>query len=187
MAATPSSMQPLGTPMPDFSLSDTVSQQTVDRDSLAGRPSVVVFVCNHCPYVLHILDGLVEFGNACIEQGLGFVAISSNDISTHPQDGPEPMADLARRCGFQFPYLYDGSQAVARAFGAECTPDLFIYGADGKLAYRGQFDDSRPGNGRPVTGHDARAAIEALLSGRQPDAQQIPSIGCNIKWKSTSV
>ena len=184
MAATPSSMKQLGTPMPAFELPDTISGETVGEKSLSGHPSVVVFMCNHCPFVLHILDGLVEFGNSCVDRGIGFVAVSSNDVSTHPKDGPEAMAELGRSRGFGFPYLYDETQAAARAFGAACTPDVFIYDSEGKLAYRGQFDASRPGNGQPVTGRDARAAVDALLAGRQPDSQQTPSIGCNIKWKA---
>ena len=183
MAATPSRMVTLGTPMPSFSLPDATTGKAIDSTSLAGRPAVVIFICNHCPYVKHIQAGLADFGRFCRESTVGMVAISANDVSTHPDDAPEAMAAEAARAGYVFPYLYDESQAVARAFGARCTPDLFIFDADGKLAYRGQLDDARPGNGAPVTGRDARAAVEALLAGRRPRAEQKPSIGCNIKWK----
>jgi peroxiredoxin len=183
MAATPSQMVSLGTPMPRFSLPDTVSGRTVDSASLAGRPSVVIFICNHCPYVKHIRAGLADFGRFCSEHNVPMVAISPNDVATYPQDGPAEMAAEAKASGYVFPYLYDETQAVARAFDARCTPDLFIFDADGKLAYRGQFDDARPGNAVPVTGRDARAAVAALLAGQWPSPQQKASIGCSIKWK----
>ena len=182
--ATPSNMRELGTRMPSFNLPDTVSGQSVDSASLAGRPAVVMFICCHCPYVKHIREGLAAFGRYCAEQGVGMVAISSNDVVAYPDDGPEAMALEARSSGYVFPYLFDESQAVARAFDAACTPDLYIYDAQGKLAYRGQFDDSRPKNTLPVTGADARAAVAALLAGAAPTTEQKPSIGCNIKWKS---
>jgi peroxiredoxin len=184
MARTPSTMRELGTPIPTFSLPDTVSGQLVDSSSLLGKPSVVIFICNHCPYVKHIRAGLADFGRYCQEQGVALVAISSNDAGTYPDDSPENMALEARDAGYVFPYLYDESQAVARAFEAACTPDLYIYDAEGRLAYRGQFDDARPKNDAPVTGKDARAAVAALLSGQRPSPEQQPSIGCNIKWKS---
>lgn len=183
MAATPSRMVSLGTPLPSFSLPDTVTGRIVESSFLAGRPSVVVFICNHCPYVKHIRAGLADFGRFCHDRGLAMVAISSNDVSAYPDDAPDAMAREAAEAGYVFPYLYDEEQSVAKAFDARCTPDLFIFGADGRLAYRGQFDDSRPGNAVPVTGHDARAAVEALLAGTQPAAAQRPSIGCGIKWK----
>jgi len=182
MAAT-SRMVSLGTQMPSFSLPDAVTGKTVDSSLLAGRPSVVIFICNHCPYVKHIRAGLVDFGRFCRERNVGMVAISSNDVGTHPADAPELMAIEASEAGFVFPYLYDGSQEVAKAFAAACTPDLYIFDQDGKLAYRGQFDGARPGNGVPVTGRDARAAVEALLAGQAPSPQQKASIGCSIKWK----
>jgi len=169
--------------MPSFSLPDTLSGRVLDASALAGRPSVVIFVCNHCPYVKHIRAGLADFGRFCRERRVPMVAISANDVGTHPEDGPVEMAAFAREAGYVFPYLYDESQAVARAFDAACTPDLYIFDADGRLAYRGQFDDARPGNGVPVTGRDARAAVEALLAGGKPAADQKPSIGCSIKWK----
>jgi peroxiredoxin len=177
-------MLALGTPMPEFSLPDTVSDRTVSASSLSGKPSVVFFVCNHCPFVKHIRTGIADFGRYCQEQGVGMVAISSNDAVAYPADAPPAMAQEAKDAGYVFPYLYDESQSVARAFDAACTPDLYIFDAHGKLAYRGQFDGARPGNDLPVTGADARAAIAALLAGRAPSAEQTPSIGCNIKWKS---
>jgi peroxiredoxin len=183
MSATPSRMVALGTPMPSFALPDTTSGKQVDSASLAGRPSVVVFICNHCPYVKHIQAGLADFGRFCRDKNVPMVAISANDVATFPDDAPEAMASEARRAGYVFPYLYDESQAVARAFDARCTPDLYVFDADGKLAYRGQFDDARPGNGIAVTGKDPRAAVEALLAGGKPAAEQKASIGCNIKWK----
>jgi len=184
MARTPSTMRELGTPLPSFNLPDTVSGRSVASDSLLGKPSVVIFICNHCPYVKHIRAGLADFGRFCQTSGVGMVAISSTDAQSYPDDSPEAMAVEAKEAGYVFPYLYDETQSVARAFDAACTPDLYIYDAQGKLAYRGQFDDARPKNDAPVTGKDARAAVEALLAGRAPSSEQQPSIGCNIKWKS---
>jgi peroxiredoxin len=184
MAATPSTMKQLGSPLPTFSLPDTRTGETISDAYLRGRgPAVVAFICNHCPFVVHIRSGLVEFGKYCQDKGVRFVAISSNDVSTHPQDGPEHMAAEAKRHGFTFPYLYDESQSAARDFDAACTPDFFVYDGEGKLAYRGQFDSARPSNELPVTGADLRAAVDALLAGKTPSAEQKPSIGCNIKWK----
>jgi len=183
MASTPSRMVSLGTVMPNFALPDTVSGQAVDSSSLAGKPSVVIFICNHCPFVKHIRAGLADFGRYCRDHGVGMVAISANDAAKYPDDAPDAMTREAAEAGYVFPYLYDESQAVAKAFDARCTPDLFIFDPDGKLAYRGQFDDARPGNGIVVTGRDARTAVEALLAGRTPAAEQKASIGCNIKWK----
>ena len=182
MAAS-SHMLSLGTPMPGFSLPDTVSGKTVDASSLAGRPGVVIFICNHCPYVKHLRVGLADFGRFCHERNVPMVAISANDVTTYPEDRPEQMAAEAKAAGFVFPSLYDETQAVARAFDAACTPDLYIFDAEGKLAYHGQFDDARPGNSLPVTGRDARAAVEALLAGQRPLPEQKASIGCSIKWK----
>jgi peroxiredoxin len=182
--AVPSNMRELGTLMPSFDLPDTVSGKRVSSDSLSGKPAVVLFICNHCPYVKHIRQGLADFGRMCRERGVGMVAISSNDVAQYPEDGPEAMALEAKQSGYVFPYLFDASQEVARAFDAACTPDLYIYDASGLLAYRGQFDDSRPKNNAPVDGKDARAAVEALLAGAPPSSDQRPSIGCNIKWKA---
>jgi len=176
-------MVALGTVMPPFSLPDTVSGKVVDSSSLAGKPSVVIFICNHCPFVKHIRAGLADFGRFCRERGVPMIAISSNDVTAYPDDDPEAMAREAALADYVFPYLYDESQAVAKAFDARCTPDLFIFGADGRLAYRGQFDDARPSNDIPVTGRDAGAAVEALLVGEQPSVEQKASIGCSIKWK----
>jgi peroxiredoxin len=181
--AVPSQMLPLGTPMPAFSLPDVTTVRAVSSTELSGKPSVVVFICNHCPYVKRIRDGLAAFGRTCAEQGVSMVAISSNDPSTYPDDAPDKMKAEVTEAGYTFPYLFDETQAVAKAFGAACTPDLYIFDAQGKLAYRGQFDDARPKNDVPVTGADARRAIEALLAGKSPSSDQKPSIGCSIKWK----
>ena len=183
MAAS-STMRQLGAALPTFELLDTRTGEKISDAYLRGRgPSVVVFICNHCPFVVHVRAGLVEFGRYCQEKNVRFVAISSNDASTHPQDGPGPMAEEARRHGFTFPYLYDEAQTAARDFDAACTPDFFVFDAQGKLAYRGQFDDSRPNNPLPVTGSDVRAAVDALLAGQAPSPDQKASIGCGIKWK----
>jgi len=183
MADTPSRMVSLGTPMPSFSLPDAISGRVLHSSALAGHPSVVVFICNHCPYVKHIRAGLADLGRFCRERNVPMVAISANDVATYPEDGPVEMAAEARAAGYVFPYLYDETQATARAFDAACTPDLYIFDREGTLAYRGQFDDARPGNGIRVTGRDARAAVEALLAGDRPAAEQKPSLGCSIKWK----
>jgi peroxiredoxin len=177
-------MLALGTELPVFSLPDAVSGSTVSAASFAGKPAVVFFICNHCPFVKHIRAGIADFGRYCSEHGVAIVAISSNDALAYPADAPPAMAIEAAEAGYVFPYLYDESQSVARAFDAACTPDLFIFDAQGKLAYRGQFDAARPGNDVPVTGRDARAAVDALRAGEAPSVDQIPSIGCNIKWKS---
>jgi peroxiredoxin len=181
--AVPSRMLALGSALPSFSLPDTVSGKLVSSELLAGKVAVVIFICNHCPFVVHIRQGLADFGRYCRERGVPIVALSSNDVGTHPADGPEKMALEAKSAGYTFPYLYDAAQTAAKAFDARCTPDLFIFDASGKLAYRGQFDDSRPNNGLPVTGRDARAAVEALLAGHAPATDQKASIGCSIKWK----
>jgi AhpC/TSA family len=183
MAATLSQMLPLGTELPDFTLGDVVTGQPFGSSRLAGKPAVIAFICNHCPYVKHIRAELAAFGRFCAERKVGMVAVSSNYVGTHPQDGPLPMADEARQNGYAFPYLFDEDQSVALRFHAACTPDFYLFDAAGKLVYRGQFDDSRPGNGKPVTGHDLRQALDAVLANRQPSPDQKPSIGCNIKWR----
>jgi peroxiredoxin len=183
MAETPSTMRELGSPLPAFDLPDTVSGQRVASTSLQGKVSVIAFICNHCPFVKHLKPELADFGRYCQQQGVGMLAISSNDAASYPSDSPEQMAKDAEAFGYPFPYLYDESQAVARAFDAACTPDFFVFDAPGKLRYRGQFDASRPGNGLAVTGDDLKAAVDALLAGRAPSPDQRPSIGCNIKWK----
>lgn len=184
MAAS-SSMRALGAPLPTFSLPDTVSGRIVSSSSAAGAPATLIaFICNHCPYVVHVRDSLVTLANEFIRQGVWVAAISSNDAGAYPQDGPDRMREDALRFGYPFPYLYDESQQVARAFEAACTPDFFAFDAGHELAYRGQFDDSRPSNGRPVTGADLRAALQALLRGERPSPNQRPSMGCSLKWKS---
>jgi peroxiredoxin len=184
MALTPSTMLPWGTLAPDFHLPDAVSGRTVSLGDFADKPALVVmFICNHCPYVKHIRAGLALFARDYQKKGVGLVAISANDVADYPEDSPAKMKAEARAAGYSFPYLYDETQAVAKAFHAACTPDLYVFDRTRKLVYRGQFDDSRPGNGRPVTGADLRAACDAVLAGRMPAADQKPSIGCNIKWK----
>jgi hypothetical protein len=179
-------MRALGSPLPAFDLLDTVSGKRNGSAALQGKIGVIAFICNHCPFVVHLKRDLTEFGQWCADSGVAMLAISSNDVVEYPQDGPKLMAEDAKAFGYPFPYLYDETQAVARAFDAACTPDFFVFDRDGKLAYRGQFDASRPGNGLPVTGVDLRAAVSALLAGKQPNPDQKPSIGCNIKWKAAS-
>jgi len=184
MAATSSEMVPLGTPAPPFRLPDPAGR-LVSREDFAGALALVVmFICNHCPYVKHVRTGLAKFGRDYDGRGLAIVAINPNDASAYPDDSPAMMAREIRDAGYEFPYLVDESQEVARAYGAVCTPDFFLFDGERRLAYRGQFDDSRPGNGRPVTGADLRAATDAVLGGRSVAGQQIPSIGCSIKWKT---
>jgi peroxiredoxin len=184
MALTPSTMLPLGTAAPDFRLPEPATGRTLALADFAAAPVLVVaFLCNHCPYVKHLGAALAAFGAECDSQGVAVVAVSANDAAKYPADAPELMAAEARSAGWNFPYLFDESQAVARAYRAACTPDFFVFDAQRRLAYRGQFDDSRPGNGRPVTGADLRAAVSALLGGQPVSARQIPSMGCNIKWK----
>ena len=182
MALTPSTMVPLGTPAPDFDLLDTASGGRVKRDDFDGQPLLVMFICNHCPFVVHLKADLARFGEAYGDR-LGIVAISSNDVRSHPQDGPKFMAQDHARFGYPFPYLFDESQTVARSFSARCTPDFFLFDADQRLAYRGQLDGSRPSNALPVSGEDLRGAIDALLAGAPIPAPQQPSLGCGIKWK----
>jgi thiol-disulfide isomerase/thioredoxin len=184
MALTPSRMLPLGTPATDFSLVETVSGTARSYASLRGtRGSLLMFICNHCPYVQHVNPELIALARDYAGRGFAFVAISSNDAVRYPQDGPEAMRENAHRLGYPFPYLYDETQEIARRYGAECTPDFFLFDAQDRLVYRGRLDDSTPGNGRPLTGADLRHALDALLSGGLPDAGQKPSMGCNIKWK----
>ncbi len=185
MARGTSRMPPLGTPAPPFALPDTVSGRTVSLESFASSPALLVaFICNHCPFVIHVLDGFVAFASEFGARGLAVVAISSNDVVSYPQDAPTEMARIAVRKSFTFPYLYDESQQVAKSYQAVCTPDFFLFDRDRRLAYRGQFDASRPGNKLPVTGADLRAACAALLAGTPLPREQIPSIGCSIKWKA---
>ncbi len=185
MAYTESKMLPLGTTAPDFTLPDPVSGRLFRLSDLASdQATVVMFLCNHCPYVLHINDELVRLAREYQARGVAFIAISSNDAQAYPEDGPDKMREHAREVGYTFPYLYDESQDVARRYDAACTPDFYVFDRQLKLAYRGQFDDSRPKrNPTPVTGADLRAALDAVLGGRAPAALQRPSGGCNIKWK----
>ena len=185
MALTESTMElKLGAEAPDFALPDVVSGKTVRRDDLRGQKALLVmFICTHCPYVKHVEKGLAALGNDYAGKPISIVAISSNDADNYPDDSPAGLKRQAQTQGFRFPYLYDESQAVARAYHAACTPDLFLFDENLKLVYRGQFDSSRPGNGKPVTGEDLRTAIDAAIAGRRISADQRPSIGCNIKWK----
>ena len=185
MALTPTTSIPLGFQAPSFTLLDALSGDALNSDELMqGGPSVVVFMCNHCPFVVHLVDSLVDFAAEYQARGLNFIAISSNDVENYPQDGFEQMRELATEKGFTFPYLYDESQDVARAYDAACTPDFSVIDASGKCVYRGQYDGSRPGNDVPVTGDDLRRVCDALIAGESVPAEgQVPSIGCNIKWK----
>jgi peroxiredoxin len=177
-------MQALGTIAPDFSLPDVVSGKTVTRDGAKGAGGLLVmFLCVHCPFVKYVEQGIARFAGDYAGQGLGIVGISSNDAVAHPDDAPQGMRAQAKRLGFTFPYLYDESQQIARAYDAACTPDLFLYDRELRLVYRGQFDASRPSLSTPVTGSDLRRAVEALLAGKPPLDPQVPSLGCNIKWK----
>ncbi|MAA74915.1 MAG: thioredoxin family protein [Salinisphaeraceae bacterium] len=186
MSLTPSNMMPLGTKAPDFTLPDTVSGKDVSLADVKGdKATVVMFICNHCPYVVHIKAELAAVADRYLPQGVGFVAISSNDVETHPDDAPEKMTEFAQANGFKFPYLYDESQAVAKAYDAACTPDIYVFDEKLKCAYRGQLDSSRPGNDEPVTGADLRASLDSILEGDMiPEEAQTPSQGCNIKWKA---
>ena len=184
MVRTPSTMLPLGTLAPDFELLN-VDGQMVSYGAAAGKQgTVVMFICNHCPFVKHVADQLAVLGRDYMPRGIGFVAISSNDVSTHPSDSPEQMVAEADERGYPFPYLYDESQEVAKAYHAACTPDFYVFDHERKLVYRGQWDPSRPGSDVPVTAADLRAALEALLAGAAPITEQVPSLGCNIKWKA---
>jgi thiol-disulfide isomerase/thioredoxin len=177
-------MMPLGTIAPSFTLVDTVSDKDYSLSELKGeKGTVVMFICNHCPYVLHVNEEIVNIANEYQAKGISFVAISSNDVVNYPQDSPELMKVQAKKVGYPFPYLYDETQDVAKAYDAACTPDIFLFDENLACVYRGQLDDSRPKNDIPVTGKDLRNALEALLSGKDISDNQIPSIGCNIKWK----
>ena len=184
MARTESNMLPLGTEAQDFLLPDTVSGQTLSLNDIASqKATVLMFICNHCPYVKHINKGIVQLANDYIPLGVAFAAISSNDVENYPDDSPELMKQTATEEGYPFPYLYDESQEVARAYDAACTPDFYVFDGHLHLVYRGQLDRSRPGSDTPVTGKDLRAALDAVLSNKPVDPEQWPSVGCNIKWK----
>jgi thiol-disulfide isomerase/thioredoxin len=183
VAETPSTMLPVGTILPGFSLRDAVSGREIsDQDFEEFEALVVMFICNHCPFVKHVVEELGRLGRDYIRRGVGFVAINSNDVRNYPQDGPVHMKELAEREGWEFPYLLDADQQVARAYRAACTPDFYLFDSERKLVYRGQLDDSRPGNGRPVTGRDLRVALDAVLAGEAVPEAQVASLGCNIKW-----
>ena len=184
MARTPSTMVALGTEAPDFILPDTVSGKGISLENIKGEiATIIMFICNHCPFVKHVNSELVRLANYYKNKGIGFVAISSNDVINHPDDSPGLMSQVAKQLKYPFPYLYDESQETAKAYDAACTPDFFIYNKDLQLVYRGQLDDSRPGNEIPVTGKDIRRALDSLLNNEPVPQEQRPSIGCNIKWK----
>jgi len=183
MAMTASTMLPLGTKAPDFSLPDSEGKPVSLADFADSKTLVVVFLCDHCPFVKHIIDGLVGLVKEYQPKGVAFVGINSNDVDTHPEDRPERMAEVAGQKGFTFPYLYDASQEVAKSYHAACTPDFFVFDDGRRLVYRGQMDDSRPGNDVAITGADLRAALDAILRSEPVPQEQRPSLGCNIKWK----
>lgn len=184
MARTPSNMLALGTKAPDFELIDTISNKYISLQQIkSAKATVVMFICNHCPYVKNMQEQLVQFAKDYQKQGVSIVAINSNDVEHYPEDAPDKMQATAKEFGYTFPYLYDETQDVAKAYEAACTPDFYVFDKDLKCVYRGQFDDSRPGNGVAVTGKDMRAALDEILAGKAVSAEQIPSLGCNIKWK----
>ena len=188
MAETLSTMLPLGTTLPAFALTDAVSGRSItEREAAGPRGTLVMFICNHCPFVKHVLPALERVISEYVPRGIGAVAINANDAVTYPQDGPGPMKELAIERRWGFPFLFDEAQSVARTFHAACTPDFFLFDAKNRLAYRGRFDESRPGSPTPATGHELRAALDAILAGRQPTVDQMPSIGCGIKWKAANV
>jgi peroxiredoxin len=184
MSRTPSNMLPLGTKAPEFNLLNTTTQKTISYDDVKGSvATLVMFICNHCPFVLHVNSQLVKLENEYKNKGIGFVAISSNDVENYPQDSPDLMKKHAEELGYPFPYLYDETQEVAKAYNAACTPDFYLFDSELKLVYRGQLDDSRPNTDIPVTGRDIRNALDAIIAGTEVSQNQIPSLGCNIKWK----
>lgn len=184
MARTPSNMLPLGTLAPKFSLVDTIANRTISLTEYKGaKGTVIMFICNHCPFVIHVNPMLVKLANTYQEKGIAFIAISSNDVEKYPQDAPDLMKQVGLKKNYQFPYLYDETQEVAKAYDAACTPDFYLFDSDLKLFYRGQLDDSRPQNGKPLTGKDLMEAMDALLQNKPLDTVQKPSLGCNIKWK----
>lgn len=184
MALIPSTMLPLGTKAPAFSLADVVTGNTVSLESLGDKKALLVmFICRHCPYVKHVQAELAQLGKDYVNEDVGIVAISANDAGSYPEDAPESLKQMAQELDFRFPFCHDESQETAKAYTAACTPDFFLFDSDRKLVYRGQLDDSRPGNGVPVTGKDLRAATDAVLNDQAVSQEQKPSIGCNIKWK----
>jgi peroxiredoxin len=187
MALTASTMLPLGTKAPDFQLLDVVSGKMISLSTFAGKKALLVmFICKHCPFVKHVQKELAQIGKDYVNRDVGIVAISSNDVNNYPDDAPEQLKAMAQELGFTFPLCYDESQEIAKAYTAACTPDFFLFNADQRLVYRGQLDDSRPSNGKPVTGKDLRAALDAVLAGQSVNSEQKPSVGCNIKWKPSN-
>lgn len=182
MVETASTMLPLGTPAPHFSLPNIDGKTVSLRDFASAKGLVVIFMCNHCPFVKHLRQGLAQFAKDYQARGIAVVGISSNDIAAHPDDSPQKMIEEHRSAGYTFPYLYDATQAIAVAYKAACTPDFYVFDQSHVLIYRGQFDFSRPNNGKPVTGSDLRKAVDNMLAGQVPLVEQRPSIGCNIKW-----
>lgn len=185
MVKTASTMLPLGTQAPQFSLKNAVDGSTVSLSDFGdAKGLLVIFMCNHCPFVIHLREELAKFAKEYQDKGLTIVGISSNDVGEYPQDGPDKMAEEAKSAGYTFPYLFDETQEVAKAYSAACTPDFFLFDQHQKLVYRGQFDDSRPQSGIPITGKDLRVACDAVLAGQSVSEEQKPSIGCNIKWRT---
>jgi len=177
-------MLALGTQAPEFKLLDTISDNYIDLQSIKGeKGTVIMFICNHCPFVVHVNSMLVDIANSYSKRGIGFIAISSNNAETYPQDGPDKMKLHAKNLNYPFPYLYDETQDIAKSYDAACTPDIYVFDEDLKLVYRGQLDDSRPENGILITGNDLKYALDCLLNDKENKMQQKPSIGCNIKWK----
>ena len=186
MARTPSTMLDLGTTAPDFKLKDSYGKTIALGDFLGSKATLIMFICNHCPFVKHLAESIAELTRAYMAKDVAVIAINSNDIATYPEDGPDKMREEIMVRGYKFHYLLDSDQSVAKAYQAACTPDFYLFGPDLKLAYRGQWDDSRPGSGVKVTGDSMRQAIDSLLLGKMPDLKQKPSVGCNIKWKLES-
>lgn len=184
MVKTASTMQPIGTPALDFSLLNVDGRMVGLKDLASAKGLLVIFMCNHCPFVKHVAPQLTQLAMDYLPKGIAIVGINSNDTSQHPEDSPERMIHEAEERGYPFPYLFDETQEVAKAYKAACTPDFFLYDGQRKLYYRGQLDSSRPGNGKPLNGEDLRTALDALLAGKPPLERQTPSIGCNIKWKA---
>ena len=185
MAETPSNMIPLGLKAPDFKLMDVISDKLLSLDELISeKATVIMYICNHCPFVKHVNSELVKLANDYLPKGITFIAINSNDAENYPEDSPLKMKEYAKRLKYPFPYLFDETQKIAKAYDAACTPDFYIFDGNMRCIYRGQLDDSRPGNGKALTGRDMRMALDAILAGEQVDKNQVPSIGCNIKWKN---